>query len=198
MVKDPKSAERQKRSREKKRSQGYVSMHVWVPPWGRKAVRDLEAQLCSYSTNSEKKESQLMSKITTDDLMVQLSATEEARNGEITIIKLEGDTPIIQAIIQDVDEFPIMVSVGDEQILAIATLWGSDEVMDGKVNELNALLMRANLSVPLSSFSIMGERYVLFGALSVNSDITEIVEEITSLANNTVEAVEFCKEYLRD
>ncbi|MDE0941320.1 MAG: DUF2170 family protein [Alphaproteobacteria bacterium] len=137
-----------------------------------------------------------MSKVTTDDLMAQLSATEEVQNGEIVITKIDGDIPVIQAVIQDVDEFPIMVTVGDEQILAIADLWGSGEVLDGKTDELNAVLLRANLPLPLSSFSIMGDRYVLFGALSVNSDITEIVEELTSLADNTVDAIEFCKEYL--
>ncbi len=110
--------------------------------------------------------------------------------------KIDGETPVIQAVVQDVDEFPIMVTVGDEQILAIADLWGGAEVLDGKVNELNAVLLRANLPLPLSSFSIMGDRYVIFGALSVNSDITEVVEEITSLANNTVDALDFCKEYL--
>jgi uncharacterized protein YjfI (DUF2170 family) len=196
MAIDPKSAERQKRSREKKRARGLISVQIWVPPWGRKAVRDLEAQLCGNSTISETKEGQHMSKVTTDDLMAQLSATEEVTNGEIVITKIDGETPVIQAVVQDVDEFPIMVTVGDDQILAIADLWGADEVLDGKTNELNAVLLRANLPVPLSSFSIMGERYVIFGALSVNSDITEVVEEIISLANNTVDALDFCQEYL--
>ncbi len=138
-----------------------------------------------------------MSKVTTDDLMAQLSATEEVKNGEIVITKIEGETPVIQTVVQDVDEFPIMVTVGDEQILVIVDLWGAYEVLDGKTNELNAVLLRANLAVPLSSFSIMGDRYVIFGALSINSDITEIVEEITSLANNTVDVLDFCKEYLQ-
>ena len=137
-----------------------------------------------------------MSKLTTDDLVGQLSATEEVMNGEIVIQKIDGETPIVQAILQDVDEFPIMLSVGDEQILAIADLWGIDEVKDGKINELNAVLLRANLPVPLSSFSIMGDRYVLFGAMSVNSNVDEIVEEITTLANNILDALDFCKEYL--
>ncbi len=137
-----------------------------------------------------------MSKVTTDSLMEQLSATEEVINGEIVIKKIDGETPVIQTVVQDVDEFPIMVTVGDEQILAIADLWGRDEVLEDKVNELNDVLLRANLPVPLSSFSIMGERYVIFGALSVNSDVNEVVEEIISLANNTVDALDFCKEYL--
>ncbi|MDE0814820.1 MAG: DUF2170 family protein [Alphaproteobacteria bacterium] len=196
MVKDPKSAERQQRSREKKRAMGLVSMQVWVPAWGGKSIRELEATLCNTSITSRIKDGQLMSKLTTDDLMGQLAATEEVINGEIVIQKIEGETAVVQAVLQDVDEFPIMLSVGDEQILAIVDLWGIDEVEDGKISELNAVLLRANLPVPLSSFSIMGDRYVLFGALSINSDVNAVVEEITTLANNVLDALDFCKEYL--
>ena len=138
-----------------------------------------------------------MSKLTTDDLMGQLSATEEVINGEIALQKIDGETPVIQAVVQDIDEFPIMLSVGNEQILAIADLWGVDEVQDGKASELNAVLLHANLPVPLSSFSIMGDRYVLFGAMSINSDVNAVVEEVTTLANNVVDALDFCREYLR-
>ena len=118
-------------------------------------------------------------------------------NGEISIEKIEGEAPVIQATVDDVDEFPVMISLGEEQILVIADLWGVDEIQDGKVDALNAVLLRANLPIPLSSFSIMGDRYVLFGALSINSDITEIVEEITALSSNILDALDFCKEYLR-
>lgn len=197
MVKDPKSAERQQRSREKKRAMGLVSMQVWVPAWGGKSIRELEATLCNTSITSRIKDGQLMNKLTTDDLMGQLSATEEVMNGEIALQKINGETPMIQAVVRDIDEFPIMVSVGNEQILAIADLWGSNEVQEGKAAELNAVLLRANLPVPLSSFSIMGDRYVLFGALSINSDVDTVVEEITTLSNNVLDALDFCQEYLR-
>jgi uncharacterized protein YjfI (DUF2170 family) len=197
VVKDPKSAERQRRLRENKRAQGLVSMQVWVPAWGRKSIRDLESQLYAKSTTSKKKDGLFMDKITTDDLMGHLSATEEVINGEITLKIIDDDAPVIQAIVQDVDEFPIMISVGEEQVLMITDLWGIDEVQNGKENELNAALLRANLPVPLSAFSIVGERYVLFGSLSVNSDINEMIEEITTLANNIIDALDFCKEYLR-
>ncbi len=190
-------AERQKRAREKKRSLGLVSMQVWVPPWGRKAMRDLEARLCDTTSTFEVKGKEKMSEITTDSLMVQLAATEEVVNEEITISRIEGDTPIIKATVQDIDEFPVMLSVGEAQILAMTDLWGIEDVQDDKVDELNAVLLRANMPVPLSAFSIVGDRYVLFGALSINSDVAEIVEEIVTLSNNVVDAIEFCGEYLR-
>lgn len=197
MGKDLKSAERQQRLRENKRALGLVSMQVWVPAWGRKNIRDLETQICAQSTTFKDKDGQHMGKVTTDDLMGQLSATEEVINGEITIQKIDGDTPVIQAIVQDVDEFPILISVGDEQVLMITDMWGVDEIKAGKESELNAVLLRANLPMPLSAFSILGERYVIFGSLSVNSDVNELIEEITTLANNIVDALDFCKEYLR-
>jgi uncharacterized protein YjfI (DUF2170 family) len=196
MVVGPNSAERQKRSRDKKRSLGLVSVQVWVPAWGRKAIRDLENQLRSKLTTSLTKDGRPMTKMTTDDLMSQLSATEEVNNGEIIISKIDGETPVIQATVRDVDEFPILISVGEEQILLITQLWGIGEVLEGKEYELNAVLLRANLPVPLSSFSIMGDRYIIFGALSVNSNVNEIIEETITLAENTVDALEFCKEYL--
>ena len=90
-----------------------------------------------------------------------------------------------------------MISVGDEQVLMITDMWGVDEIIEGKESELNAVLLRANLPMPLSAFSIMGERHVIFGSLSVNSDVNEMIEEITTLANNILDALDYCKEYLR-
>jgi len=196
MVKDKSSAQRQQRSRDRKRSLGLVKVEVWVPPSGRKIIRELEAELTGKFLNSAMKDTQQMTKLNAEDLMTQLSATEEVANGEITVSTIEGNTPVIQAVMQDVDEFPVMITVGEEQILAIVNLWTSDDIKEGKKDTLNELLLRLNLPVPLSSFSIINNQYVLFGAMSVNSNITEIVEEITTLANNVIEALESCREYL--
>ena len=89
-----------------------------------------------------------------------------------------------------------MVSVGQEQITAIVNLWAISEVAPEKQAELNELLLRANLAVPLSAFPTMGDHYVIFGALSVNSGVDEVIEEITMLAGNVIDALEFCREYL--
>ncbi len=197
MVKDLTGAERQKRARDKKRSMGLVSLQVWVPPWGRKAIRDLEDTLCNTASAINGRGMNIMGKMTSEMLLTQLEETDDVKNGEISVVKMDGETPIIRATVQDIDEFPVMLSVGEEQILAMTDLWGVDDVQDGKADELNAVLLRANLPVPLSAFSIVGDRYVIFGALSINSDITEIIEEIVTLSNNVVDAIEYCGEFLR-
>ena len=197
MVKDTKGALRQQRLRDRRRSLGLVKVEVWVPPTGRKLIRELESELNNKFQNTVTKDRQLMKKLTAEDLFRQLNETEEAANGEMTINRIDGETPVIQAVMQDIDEFPVMVTVGEEQILAIVNLWTADDILDGKLGELNDMLLRANLPVPLSSFSIINNQYVLFGALSINSSISEVVEEITTLANNVIEALESCQEFLK-
>ncbi|MEH6404773.1 MAG: DUF2170 family protein [Sneathiella sp.] len=198
MTKDISSgAERQKKARQKKRDLGLIKIEVWVPSSGRKVIRELEAELNSRNENHDTKDTHLMTKLSAKDIFIQLSATEEVRNGEMAVTTIEGDTPVIQAVMQDVDEFPVMITVGEEQILAIVNLWTVDEIKDGKKEDLNEYLLRLNMPVPLSAFSIINDQYVLYGALSVNSNISEIVEEIATLTNNVIEALESCEEYLR-
>jgi|GEM_PF-228587 len=198
MVKDSLSgAERQKKARQKKRDLGLIKVEVWVPPSGRKVIRELEAELNIKNVIHDTKDTHLMTKLSAKDIYAQLSATEEVQNGEMAITTIEGDTPVIQAVMQDVDEFPVMITVGEEQILAIVNLWTVDEIKEGKKDGLNEYLLRLNMPVPLSAFSIINDQYVLYGALSVNSKISEIVEEISTLTNNVIEALESCEEYLR-
>jgi len=198
MMDDKKSgAERQRKARLKKRELGLIKIEVWVPPSGRKTIRRLEAELNNTLLNQPFIGKHLMTKLTVSNLIEQLSLTEEVVNGEISVSTIAGDTPIIQAVMQDMDEFPVMISVGEQQIMAIVNLWTADEIIDGKKDELNDYLLRLNMPVPLSSFSIINNQYVLFGALSVNSNISEVIEEISTLTNNVMEALETCREYLR-
>lgn len=197
MLKDALSgAKRQQRLRKKRRDLGLVKVEVWVSPSDRKAIRELEIELNKKHLVLNRKGTDLMTKLTAKELVSQLSATEEVANGEMVITEIAGDTPVIQAVVEDIDEFPVMITVGEEQILAMVNLWTVDEIKDGKKDELNEYLLRLNMPVPLSSFSIINEQYVLFGALSVNSNISEIVEEISTLTNNVIEALESCQEYL--
>jgi len=197
MAKDTLSgAERQKKARQRKRDLGLIKVEVWVPSSGRKTIRELEAKL-NKTVQLDTKDTQSMTKLTAEDIYAQLGATEEVVNGEMEISTIDGSTPIVRAVMQDVDEFPVMITVGEEQILAIVNLWTVDEIKDGKKDALNEYLLRLNMPVPLSAFSIINDQYVLYGALSVNSNITEIVEEISTLTNNVIEALESCEEYLR-
>ena len=47
-----------------------------------------------------------------------------------------------------------------------------------------------------SSFSMIDDCYVIFGALSVSSSTSEVVTEILTLSDNTLEAIDAMQEYL--
>ena len=53
-----------------------------------------------------------------------------------------------------------------------------------------------NIPMPLSSFSKIGDKYVIFGALSINSSFHDIEHELGVLSNNAMEIIDDMGEYL--
>lgn len=106
----------------------------------------------------------------------------------------EVDT--IQVVVEGREEFPIFITVDDDQILAITHLWTEDQIKDGAKEALLSEMNALNLMLPLSSFSQIGEQYVIFGSLSSNSGMDDITEEVDVLSDNTLEAIEALSEYL--
>ncbi|MBT4837837.1 MAG: DUF2170 family protein [Methylococcales bacterium] len=110
---------------------------------------------------------------------------------------IEGEVNILQVIVDDREEFPIYITVDESQILCITHLWHESEVQDGKREELMDALLTMNIPMPLSAFSKVGDQYILFGALSPNSLVDDILHEIDVLSDNTLDAVEASAEYLK-
>jgi len=50
--------------------------------------------------------------------------------------------------------------------------------------------------MPLSSFSKIGDKYVVFGALSINSSFDDVEHELAVLSNNAVEVIDDMSDYL--
>jgi len=104
---------------------------------------------------------------------------------------------VLQIVIDDREEFPVFVTVDDDQILCISNLWSSDEVKEGVVNDLNQLLLTLNIPVPLSAFAITRSgQYCIFGSLAPTSIIDNVIHEVETLSDNTVSAVEQFVDYL--
>ena len=59
-----------------------------------------------------------------------------------------------------------------------------------------ATLLEMNVPLPLSSFGKIGDRYVLFGALAAGASIADVVTELESLSDNTLEAVEAVAQFI--
>jgi uncharacterized protein YjfI (DUF2170 family) len=109
---------------------------------------------------------------------------------------ISGEVDVLQITILGREELPIFVSVTDDQILAISYLWGVDEVKPESINAMHESMLEMNIPMPLSSFSKIGDKYVVFGALSITSSFIDIEHELAVLSNNAVEVIDDMSDYL--
>lgn len=120
--------------------------------------------------------------------------TETGFNFDCTPIN--GEIDVLQVEIVGREEIPIFISISDNQILCIAYLWGEEEIKtELKANMMEAML-EMNIPMPLSAFAKVEDKYVVFGALSVNSSLDDIELEIVTLSDNSLEVIAEMDSYL--
>lgn len=123
-----------------------------------------------------------------------------ANNSETGMIfdcqPISGEVDVLQITIMEREELPIFVSVTDDQILAITYLWGEDEVKTETRSTMQESMLEMSIPMPLSSFSKIGDKYVIFGALSISSSFSDIEHELTVLSNNALEVITDMSEFL--
>ena len=109
---------------------------------------------------------------------------------------ITGDVDVLQISIIGREELPIFLSVTDDQILCITYLWGADEVKPDSFASMHESMLEMNIPMPLSSFSKIGDKYVIFGALAISSSFDDIEHELTVLNNNAIEIIDDMSDYL--
>jgi uncharacterized protein len=109
---------------------------------------------------------------------------------------VKGDVDLLLVKAEDREEFPIYVTVDDSQILCITYLWKEEEVISARRAELLDAMLTMNVPMPLSAFSKVGNQYLIFGALSTRVPIDEVLEEIDTLSDNTLTAIEELSQFL--
>lgn len=109
---------------------------------------------------------------------------------------ISGEVDVLQVTIIDREELPVFISVTDDQILCVTYLWGNEEVKADKIALMHSSMLEMNIPMPLSSFSKIANKYVIFGALSINASLKDIEHEIVVLNNNAIEIIEDMSEYL--
>ncbi|WP_162938190.1 YjfI family protein [Kiloniella sp. EL199] len=130
---------------------------------------------------------------TTESLFDAISASDNATNKELLIELVEGADPGILITMNEFGDLPIFMSVSGSQIVAESLLWPVKDVDDAEA--FNAMLLRSHKLMPLSTFGIAPgpdgqDYYEIFGALSAGSKLESILEEIETLADNAIQAVE--------
>jgi uncharacterized protein YjfI (DUF2170 family) len=133
----------------------------------------------------------------TKELALKFSEMDEFMGYAFECQPIPGDVDVLQITVEDFEEIPCYVSVTDTQILCITYLMGEDEVIPEKRTDMMEEMLELNIPMPLSSFSKIGERYVIFGALSNTSSFDDMCHEIVTLCENSVEAITALEEFLR-
>ncbi len=109
---------------------------------------------------------------------------------------ISGEVDVLQITIIGREELPLFVSVTDDQILCITYLWGDEEVKPDCVAQMHESMLEMNIPMPLSSFSKIGDKYVVFGALAISSSFDDVEHELTVLSNNAMEVIDDMSDYL--
>jgi uncharacterized protein YjfI (DUF2170 family) len=109
---------------------------------------------------------------------------------------ISGEVDVLQISILGREELPIFVSVTEDQVLCISYLWGVEEVKPKALAQMHESMLEMSIPMPLSSFSKIGDKYVIFGALSISSSLADVEHELTVLSNNAVEVIDDMSDFL--
>ncbi|MCZ6501838.1 MAG: DUF2170 family protein [Gammaproteobacteria bacterium] len=131
------------------------------------------------------------------DLAKQLSDLQSFDGYEFECQPIPGEVDVLQVTVGDFEELPSYVSITDTQVLCIAWLFTDDEVKAESRDDMMEEMLELNIPIPLSAFAKIGDRYVIFGALSINSSIEDICQELITLSENAVEAITVLEEFLK-
>ena len=133
----------------------------------------------------------------TQDLALRFSELSHIQGFSFDGQLMPGDTDVLQITVGDYEEIPVYLSVTDTQVLCIAYLWHENEVIQDKRFEMMESMLEMNIPMPLSSFSKIGEQYVVFGALLADSSFEDVTQEVITLVENAVEAIEAMSDFLK-
>lgn len=215
------SAEYQREYRKRLREQGLVKKEVWVLPENGKSLSELEKQLrkpnkditipreiktggTNMTDNFVKtavgQVSPTANRWTNESLFNALKEQPAFNNESCSIEIIDGLNSTIVIAMHNYGDLPIFVTTGGDQILAEAVLFALEDVTD--TAKFNEYVLKTHKYMPLSTISIEtdpthGDYYYMFGALSVSSSINEIVLEVETLAENTIQATEAFQAFLK-
>lgn len=190
-------AERKRRQRAKLQEQGLKPVEVWIPAEHRSVLRRVEQMLRQgvVPDISPIQAATLNGKDIMDIKLLRETLNDFTSENGFRFATAEADGSV-EVIVEDREEFPIMVTADDEQILCITYLWDEAQVKGDQRTGMLSALLEMNVPLPLSSFGKIGDRYVLFGALAATSQMEDVVNELEILSDNTLEAIEAVTPYL--
>jgi len=131
-----------------------------------------------------------------DDYAIRLSQHRTTEGFTFECLNIEGEVNVLQIDMNGFDGFPVFLTKTNNQILCIVYLWEENEILPEKRVEMLEMMLDTSISIPLSAYARVGNRYVIYGALSSNSSFDKIVEEIITLNENAIDVVSAMEDFL--
>ena len=203
------SAEYQREYRKRLRELGLVKKEVWILPENGKLLNSYEKELrktqeivdtAHIGTGGTSMNDRSIHRWTTESLFNSLKERPAFNNESCSIEIIDGIDSTIVVSMHNYGDLPIYLTAGGEQILAEAVLFSIEDIEN--TAKFNEYVLRTHKFLPLSTISLEtdinhGDYYYIFGALSASSSINEIVLEIETLAENTIQATEAFQSFLK-
>lgn len=203
------SAFYQRQYRQRLRELGLIKKEVWILPENAIELTEIEKRLRtpvtgeSATIDTERKSlamntSQLW---TTSDLLSALTNASLFTEQRASVELINGAEPCLHITMHEYGDLPLFLSIAREQILVEALLWPVTEIIDS--HAFNEEVLRTRKLFPLSTIGIetMGDgemSYIMFGALSATSLLSNIVFELETLADNVIKATEAYENHLKN
>ncbi|MFJ7312336.1 YjfI family protein [Pseudomonas sp. NPDC098747] len=182
---------------------GYVKHETWVLPENRSLLKQMEQQLRQPILAGS-----IMSEIymsagnnwNIDSLFNALKALDEVASQEITLSLIQSSEASIKLEMNEFGGLPIHIALAGQQIIVDTVLVDIDSITD--VHAFNDAVLRSREMFPLSSIGIEsmpnGQTvYNMFGALSADSSLTNVVTEVKTLVDNVQRASEAFEHFFK-
>lgn len=210
MAKTKSSAYYQMQYRQRLRDQGLVKKEIWILPSRsdvlaeiEKALRDPILPVTTNTGATERKGNEMHTEIkywTTTGLYEALKETELFKDGRATVELINGEEPCLLIIMREYGDLPLFLTAMRTYLLVETLLWPLSEVKDAAAFNMEA--MRSSKLFPLSYIAIDTmhgdeDHYIMYGALSATSILSNVVFEIETLADNVIKATEAFADHLK-
>lgn len=201
------SAYYQMQYRQRLRDQGFVKKEIWILPSRASELQDIEKSLreplslinVAAITERKREMTKIAPKLwTTTELYEALSEMELLKDGRASVELINGEEPCLLVTMHEFGDLPIFLTVMRDYLFVEALLWPASELKDP--DAFNRESMRASKLFPLSYICIDAlneEHYIMYGALSATSLLSNVVFEIETLADNVIKATEAFEHHLK-
>jgi len=182
---------------------GYVKHETWVLPENRSLLKQMEQQLRQPILAGSFMSENYMSagnNWNIDSLYNAFKALDEVASHEITLSLIQSAEPSLKLEMNEFGGLPIHIALAGQQIIVDTVLVDRDSISN--VPAFNDAVLRSRELFPLSSIGIESMPngqvvYNMFGALSADSSLTNVVTEVKTLVDNVQRASEAFEHFFK-